>query len=187
MRKDASLIPTAAINQRIYFLRGLRVMLDSDLARLYGVTTKNLNKAVKRNPSRFPSDFCFQLCPEDLKILRFQSGTSTSSTHGGRRYSPFAFTEHGIAMLSSVLRSERAVQVNIAIMRAFLHLRALLATHEDLRRKIDEMEKRYDSKFQAVFATLRQMLEAPIPAKRQFGFHARPISSPSPSRSKNPS
>jgi len=148
-------------------------MLDSDLAQLYGVTTKNLNKAVKRNEDRFPSDFMFRLKAAETKILRFQSGTSSGSAHGGRRYSPYVFTEHGIAMLSSVLRSARAVQVNIAIMRAFVQLRAMLATHEDLRRKIDEMEKRYDTKFHAVFSTLRQMLETPIPAKRQIGFHAR--------------
>ncbi len=105
--------------------------------------------------------------------MRFQSGTSSSTIHGGRRYRPYAFTEHGIAMLSSVLRSDRAVQVNIAIMRAFLQLRAMLATHEDLRRKISEMEKRYDARFHAVFATLRQMLETPIPPKRQIGFHSK--------------
>ena len=122
-------------------------MLDADLALLYGVTTKNLNKAVKRNGNRFPSDFMIRLRPKEVEDLRFQSGTSNASAHGGRRYLPYAFTEHGVAMLSSVLNSHRAVQVNIAIMRAFLHVRAMLATHEDLRRKITEMEKRYDSNF----------------------------------------
>jgi len=115
----------------------------------------------------------FQLKSKEIEILRFQSGTSSQSVHGGRRYLPYAFTEHGIAMLSSVLHSDRAIQVNIAIMRAFVQLRSMLATHEDLRRKINEMEKRYDSKFQAVFATLRQMLETPVPSKRQIGFHAK--------------
>ena len=148
-------------------------MLDSDLAQLYRVTTKNLNKAVKRNADRFPSDFMFQLKSKETENLRFQSGTSSLAIHGGRRYRPYVFTEHGVAMLSSVLHSDRAVQVNIAITRAFLQLRAMLATHEDLRRKITEMEKRYDSKFHAVFATLRQMLETPIPPKRQIGFHSR--------------
>jgi phage regulator Rha-like protein len=166
-----ALIPAPAISQRIYFVRKTRIMLDADLAQLYGVTTKNLNKAVKRNANRFPADFMFQLKPRDMQFLRFQSGTSSRTNHGGRRYQPYAFTEHGVAMLSSVLRSSRAVQVNIAIMRAFLQLRAMLATHEDLRRKIDDMEKRYDAKFHAVFATLRQMLETPIPSKRQIGFH----------------
>ena len=146
-------------------------MLDADLAQLYGVTTKNLNKAVRRNATRFPADFMFQVKPREMQFLRFQSGTSRRTNHGGRRYQPYAFTEHGVAMLSSVLRSDRAVQVNIAIMRAFLQLRAMLATHQDLRRKINEMEKRYDAKFHAVFATLRQMLETPIPSKRQIGFH----------------
>jgi ORF6N domain len=167
------LIPAALIGRKIYFFRGTRVMLDSDLAQLYRVTTKNLNKAVKRNADRFPADFMFQLELNETENLRFQSGTSSSAIHGGRRYRPYAFTEHGVAMLSSVLRSDRAIQVNIAIMRAFLQLRAMLATHEDLRRKIAEMEKRYDSKFHAVFATLRQMLETPIPPKRQIGFHSR--------------
>ena len=168
-----ALIPTALISRKIYFFRGTRVMLDSDLAHLYCVTTKNLNKAVKRNTDRFPSDFMFQLKPKETENLRFQSGTSSLAIHGGRRYRPYAFTEHGVAMLSSILHSDRAVQVNIAIMRAFLQLRSMLASHEDLRRKIAEMEKRYDSKFHAVFATLRQMLETPIPTKRQIGFHAR--------------
>jgi hypothetical protein len=126
-------------------------MLDADLARLYGVSTKNLNKAVKRNANRFPADFMFRVRRAEAKNLRFQSGTSSRTAHGGRRYLPSAFTEQGVAMLSSVLRSERAVQVNIAIMRTFLEIRAMLATHEDLRRKIDEMEKRYDSQFHAVF------------------------------------
>jgi hypothetical protein len=165
------LVPTALISRKIYFFRGARVMLDSDLAQLYRVTTKNLNRAVKRNADRFPADFMFQLKPQEAENLRFQSGTSSLPIHGGRRYRPYAFTEHGVAMLSSVLHSDRAVQINIAIMRAFLQLRAMLATHEDLRRKIAEMEKRYDSKFHVVFATLRQMLETPIPPKRQIGFH----------------
>jgi hypothetical protein len=170
------------ISQKIYFIRGMRIMFDADLAKLYAVSAKNLNRAVKRNANRFPADFMFQLKPKEARILRFQSGTSSQSSHGGRRYLPYAFTEQGIAMLSSVLRSERAVQVNIAIMRALLQLRAMLATHEDLRRKIDEMEKRYDAKFHAVFATLRQMLETPIPPKPQIGFHARTEATRNPKR-----
>lgn len=147
-------------------------MLDADLARLYGVETKNLNKAVKRNASRFPSDFMFQLSSKETQILRFQSGTS-KGVQGGRRYVPYAFTEQGIAMLSSVLRSARAVQVNVAIMRTFVRLREMLTTHEELRLKIDAMEKRYDARFQVVFDTIRQMLETPIPAKKAIGFHVR--------------
>jgi hypothetical protein len=168
-----ALIPTALISRKIYFFRGTRVMLDSDLAQLYNVTTSNLNLAVRRNRDRFPKDFMFQLTNKDAGVLRLQFAISNKTGRGGRRYRPYVFTEHGVAMLSSVLHSDRAVQVNIAIMRAFLQLRAMLATHEDLRRKIAEMEKRYDSKFHAVFATLRQMLETPIPPKRQIGFHSR--------------
>jgi hypothetical protein len=162
------------IENKIYFLRGQKVMLSPDLAVLYAVPARALVQAVKRNKTRFPRDFMFQVDSREAKILKSQ--TVISSWGGARRALPYAFTEQGIAMLSSVLRSKRAVQVNIAIMRAFLQLRAMLATHEDLRRKIDEMEKRYDSQFHAVFATLRQMLETPIPAKRQIGFHARPKS-----------
>jgi len=168
-----AIVPTGAINQKIFFVRGTRVMLDADLAQLYGVATKNLNKAVKRNATRFPSDFMFQLSSKDLHGLRFQFGTSKEG-RGGRRFAPYAFTEQGVAMLSSVLRSARAVQVNVAIMRTFVRLREMLATHEELRRKIDVMEKRYDARFQAVFETIRQMLETPIPAKKPIGFHARP-------------
>ena len=129
------LVPTALISGKIYFFCGTRVMLDSDLAQLYRVTTKNLNRAVKRNADRFPADFMFQLKPKEAENLRFQSGTSSLPIHGGRRYRPYAFTEHGVAMPSSVLQSDRAVQVNIASMRAFLQIRAMLATNEDLRRK----------------------------------------------------
>ena len=167
------LLPASAISHKIYFLRKTRVMIGSDLAVLYGVTTFNLNKAVRRNLRRFPKDFIFRVTSSEFDSLIFQTGISKKKGRGGSRYLPYAFTEHGIAMLSSVLHSDRAVQVNIAIMRAFLQIRAMLATHEDLRRKIMEMEKRYDSKFHAVFATLRQMLETPIPPRKQIGFHTR--------------
>ena len=169
---EDSIVPIGLITRKIYFVRSARVTLDADLARLYGVATKNLNKAVKRNMRRFPQDFMFQLSPNEMRNLRFQIGTSTRG-QGGRRYAPYAFTEQGIAMLSSVLRSARAVQVNVAIMRTFVRLREMLATHEELRRKIDTMEKRYDARFQAVFATIRQMLETPVPAKKPIGFHAK--------------
>lgn len=172
---NKAIIPAPLITQKIFFLRGTHVMLDSDLAALYRVATKNLNRAVKRNRNRFPTDFMFRLSAKELRKLRFQSGTSKTA-QGGRRYSPYAFTEQGVAMLSSVLRSSRAVQVNIAIMRTFVRLRELLATHEELRQKIEAMEKKYDSRFQAVFATIKQMLETPVPAKRQIGFHADPVS-----------
>src|SRR4029077_1306460 len=121
-QNEKAVIPSPLISQKIFFIRGTRVMLDADLARLYGVATKNLNKAVKRNASRFPSDFMFQLSPKEVHSLGFQSGTSKPG-RGGRRYAPYAFTEQGVAMLSSVLRSARAVQVNVAIMRTFVRLR----------------------------------------------------------------
>lgn len=168
--KHKHIVLTGHIENKIYILRGQKVMLSSDLAALYAVPVRALVQAVKRNKSRFPPDFMFQLRSEELKNLTSQIMTSTWG--GARRALPYVFTEHGVAMLSSVLRSEHAVQVNIAIMRAFLQLRAMLATHEDLRRKIAELEKRYDAKFHAVFATLRQMLETPIPPKHQIGFHA---------------
>src|SRR5271165_535111 len=168
-----SIVPAALINQKIYFTRGTRVMLDSDLAKLYGVTTANLNKAVARNRERFPEDFMFRLNADDEKCLIFQIGISKNRGRGGRRHAPYVFTEQGVAMLSSVLRSQRAMQVNVAIMRIFVRLREMLSTHEDLRRKIDAMEKRYDARFQAVFDTIRQMLETPVPMKKAIGFHTK--------------
>jgi hypothetical protein len=149
-------------------------MLDVDLARLYGVTTSSLNQAVRRNRNRFPEDFMFQVEKAEADLLRSQTDISKPAGRGGRRYLPFAFTEQGVAMLSSVLRSERAVKVNIAIMRAFVQLREMLATNRDLRRKIEEMEKQYDEKFQIVFEAIENMLEAPEPAKSAIGFHASP-------------
>jgi ORF6N domain len=174
MKKSTSLAttPASVVSRKIYFLRGMQVMIDADLAQLYGVTTANLNQAVRRNPERFPDDFMFELSRADLESLIFQTGRSKKTGRGGRRYLPLAFTEQGVAMLSSVLRSERAVKVNIAIMRAFVQLRQMLATNEDLRRKIEEMEKRYDAKFQIVFSAIKRMLEASKPTKSMIGFHA---------------
>jgi ORF6N domain len=163
MSSETAIVPTALISQKIFFVRGTRVILDADLARLYGVATKNLNKAVKRNARRFPSDFMFQLSPKELHRLGFPSGTSKPG-RGGRRYAPYAFPEQG----------ERCSPVCSAVRAPFfVWLREMLATHEGLRRKIDAMEKRYDARFQAVFETIRQMLETPIPAKKPIGFHAR--------------
>ena len=166
------IIPRERIEQKIHFLRGQKVILSSDLALLYSVPVKALVQAVKRNESRFPEDFLFQLNSEEMKNLKSQ--IVTSSWGGARRARPYAFTEQGVAMLSSVLRSDRAVQVNIAIMRAFVQLRSMLATHEELRRKIEAMERKYDARFQAVFATIKQMLETPIPPRRTIGFHPTP-------------
>jgi len=172
----------AQIERRILLIRGQKVMLDSDLAALYGVETKALNRAVKRNLERFPDDFMFQLTPEEAECLRCQNGTSngdpglrsqsvtSSGKRGGRRYLPHAFTEQGVAMLSSVLRSERAVMVNIAIMRAFVKLREMLATHKDLARKLKEMERKYDVQFRVVFEAIRQLMTPPLPPPQRIGF-----------------
>ena len=162
-------------------------MLDSDLAALYGVSTKALNQAVKRNRSRFPEDFMFQLNAEESgEILRSQIVTASDSTPALRsqsvtaskrnlRFRPFVFTEHGVAMLSSVLRSEQAVQVNIAIMRAFVRLREILATHKELARKLEELEQKYDAQFRVVFDAIRQLMAPPPEPKRgRIGFHEIP-------------
>ena len=152
-----NLLPTEYIQRRIYLIRGHKVMLDSDLAKLYKVTTGNLNLAMRRNLRRFPPDFMFQLTPEEARILLLQFARAKGS--GGRHTPPRVFTEHGVSMLSSVLRSERAIQVNIAIMRAFGQLRELLATHKDLARKLEELEKKYDAQFKVVFNAIRQLMK----------------------------
>jgi hypothetical protein len=143
---EQQIVPLELIERRIYLIRERKVMLDSDLAELYQVETFNLNKAVKRNLDRFPHDFMFQLTREEANVLRFQIGMSKPSGRGGRRYLPFAFTEQGVAMLSSVLNSGRAVQVNIAIMRTFARLRHLLATHKDLAARLEAMEEKAEGK-----------------------------------------
>jgi hypothetical protein len=163
-------IPEERIEQRILLIRGQKVMLDADLAGLYGVSTKRFNEQIRRNPNRFPSDFMFRLSKSEFKALRSQF--ATSSSWGGRRYAPLAFTEQGVAMLSSVLRSERAVQVNIAIMRAFVKLRGILASHADLARKLNEMEKRYDAQFRVVFDAIRELMAPPAKPRRRIGFEA---------------
>ena len=143
-------------------------MLDADLADLYGVETKALNRAVRRNVGRFPDDFMFQLTFDEAENLKCQFGTSR---WGGRRYQPYAFTEQGVAMLSSVLRSERAVRVNIEIMRAFVQLRQMLASHADLARKLVALEKKYDAQFKIVFDAIRELMTPPEPPrKRRIGF-----------------
>jgi hypothetical protein len=169
MRKDTSLIPPERIERSILLIRGHKVMLDSDLAGLYGVTTKRLNERVKRNLSRFPEDFMFQLTESETDRLRSQFATSKKG-RGGRRYQPYVFTEQGVAMLSSVLNTERAIKVNIEIMRAFVRLRRLLATHADLARKLEALEKKYDAQFKVVFDAIRELMRAPEPKKRPIGF-----------------
>ena len=165
--KTISVIPDERIINKMFLIQGKKVLLDRDLAELYGVSTGNLNKAVKRNVKRFPEDFMFQLTSEEFKSLLFQNGRSN---WGGTRKAPHAFTEHGVAMLSSVLNSDRAIQVNIQIIRAFIRLRELLATNRELARKLKEMEKRYDTLFLSVFAKLDSFEAIELPPKRKIGF-----------------
>jgi len=170
IQDEELLIPAETIERRIFLIRGQKVLLDSDLAELYGVTTGNLNLAVRRNKIRFPSDFMFQLGDEETKSLILQFAIPKS--RGGRRTLPYAFTEQGVAMLSSVLRSQRAVLVNIAIMRAFVRLRELMGTHKDLAQKLEALEKKYDAQFKVVFDAIRKLMAPePVPGKRQIGFN----------------
>ena len=157
----------------IKVLRGHKVLLDNDLARLYGVHVKALNQAVKRNVERFPEDFMFQLTDDEARLLRSQTVTAKIG-RGGRRSAPFAFTEQGVAMLSSVLRSERAVLVNIEIMRAFVRLRAFLQANEALAKKLADLEKKYDAQFRVVFDAIRELMAPPARTKAPIGFrHGR--------------
>ena len=168
------IIPASQIIHSISLLRGQKVILDFELGRLYGVTTGNLNKAVNRNRNRFPPDFMFQLTAEEAKRLIFQFGISKG--RGGRRHLPYAFTEQGVAMLSSVLRSERAVKVNIAIMRAFVNLREALETNRELARKFSGLEKRvakHDDEIDAIIDAIRQLMALPTKPAREIGFHVR--------------
>ena len=169
-------IPVELIERRIYLIRGHKVMLDTDLAELYQVETFNLNKAVKRNIDRFPQDFMFQLTQKEAEALRFQIGMSKPEGRGGRRSLPYAFSEQGVAMLSSVLHSQRAVHVNIAIMRAFVQLRAALLSTEELQRKLSAIEQRLlvnDAKFKVVFDELRKLMEPPAEPQKRIGFEPR--------------
>jgi vacuolar-type H+-ATPase subunit D/Vma8 len=154
------------ITSKIYLVRGVKVMLDRDLAELYGVETRVLNQAVRRNIKRFPSDFMFSLSREEIMNLS-QIVISSRIKHAP---SVFVFTEQGVSMLSSVLKSERAVQVNIQIMRVFTKLRDMLSTHEDLKRKIEAMEKNYDQQFQIVFEAIKQLLETEAKPRKKIGF-----------------
>ena len=168
----ANIVSVDLVATKIMEVRDKKAMLDSDLAKLYGVATKNLNKAVRRNKERFPEDFMFQLTKKETKSLRFQFGTSK---RGGRRYFPYVFTQEGVAMLSSVLNSKRAIQVNILIMRAFVKLKELLLTHKDLTIKIEALERKYsnhDTKIKAIFRAIRQLMSIPKKPKRRIGFHA---------------
>ena len=170
-----NLLPAERIERSILLIRRQKVLLDVDLANLYRVETKQLVRAVKRNLDRFPTDFMFQLNNSETANLRSQF--DTSSSWGGRRYRPYAFTEQGVAMLSSVLRSPRAVRVNIEIMRAFVRLRQLLSTHVDLARKLAELEQKYDKNFRVVFEAIRQLMIPPEKPRQPIGFRPNNTSS----------
>ena len=167
-----AVVPTERIERLILLIRGHKVILDADLADLYGVETRALTQAVKRNLNRFPADFMFQLSDEEAKLLRSHIVIS-KNRRGGRRYLPYAFTEQGVAMLSGVLNSERAVEVNIEIMRAFVRLREMLLNHKDLAHKLDALERKFeghDVHIRSLFEAIRQLMTPPEPNKRKIGF-----------------
>ena len=163
-------LPVEAVRGKIYLIRGQKVLLDEDLAELYGVETKRLNEQVRRNISRFPDDFMFQLNADENASLRSQFATLKTGRGGHRKYLPSVFTEQGVAMLSSVLNSERAVQVNITIMRAFVQMREFAASNRVLTRRLDDLENKYDSQFKAVFDAIRQLMATPVKGEKQIGF-----------------
>ena len=167
---STELVPTVDIERSIRLIRGQKVLLDEDLARLYGVAVKQLNQQVRRNLDRFPEDFMFRLDADERANLRSQF--VTSSSWGGRRYEPMAFTEQGVAMLSSVLRSPRAVQVNVEIMRAFVRLRRMLESNAELSRKLDALERKYDGQFRAVFDAIRELMTPARKPGKRIGFRA---------------
>ena len=166
------LVPIERIANRIYFIRDMKVMLDRDLAELYGVETGALNRAVKRNAERFPEDFMFQITGKEAELLRCQNGTSKPG-RGGRRYLPYAFSEQGVAMLSSVLNSKRAIEVNIAIMRAFVQLRKMVDSHAVLSRKLSDLERKlgdHDEHIQAIFEAIHQLMVPPDTPRNKIGY-----------------
>lgn len=172
MGDKKALVPTEAIVKKILFLRGEKVLLDRDLAELYGVETRVLKQAVRRNIKRFPEDFMFELTEEEFEDWRSQFVISKSDKMG-LRHRPMAFTEQGVAMLSSVLHSERAVEMNIAIMRAFVHLRRMMSSQEELARKLAELEEHledHDEQIQAIFEAIRQLMVPPEKARKKIGF-----------------
>ena len=173
VRKNSkSLVPAERVEKSILLIRGHKVILDRDLAALYGVETRVLVQAVKRNLQRFPADFMFQLGKEEFDEWRSQIVMSNPSAKMGLRRAPYAFTEQGVAMLSSVLNSQRAIDVNIEIMRAFVRLREMLTTHKELARRLDDLEQKYDAQFRVVFDAIRQLMAAPSGKKRRrIGFH----------------
>ena len=176
MRARNDLVAQARIERAILLVRGEKVILDADIAALYGVSTKSLVRAVTRNLNRFPSDFMFRMGRREIDNLRYQIGTSNLSTAGrtelwgGRRYLPYAFTEQGVAMLSGVLKSRRAIQVNVEIVRTFVKLRRMLASNVELARKLEALEQKYDGQFKVVFDAIRQLMAPDRPRPRPMGF-----------------
>lgn len=171
--KYSDKLVSVSIEKHIFLIRGHKVMLDFHLAELYGISTRVLKQQVRRNLKRFPDDFMFELTDEELSILRSQFVTSRSRGWGGRRYLPFAFTEQGVAMLSSVLNSERAIQVNIAIMRTFVKLREIISTHKELAHKLELLERRiekHDEEIHAIFEAIRELMTPPEPERKPLGF-----------------
>jgi len=170
-KKDSS--PSKKIDKAIYLIRGEKVMLDRDLASLYGVPTGALNQAVRRNRDRFPEDFMFQLTSTEVAELNLSQIVIGSEKHRDPRLRPYAFTEQGVAMLSSVLRSKRAITVNIEIMRAFVKLRQLLTSNAELARRLDELESKYDKQFKIVFDAIRHSIAKPVKDRKEIGFRSR--------------
>ncbi|MFC1612739.1 ORF6N domain-containing protein [Patescibacteria group bacterium] len=165
-----NLIPQERIMDKIFYIRGKKIILDKDIAKLYGVETKVLNQAIRRNIKRFPIDFMFQLTNEEFQILRSQIVTSS---WGGQRYLPYAFTEQGVAMLSSVLNSEKAIKVNIQIIRTFVKLREILLTNKELKNKIQKLEKKYDQQFKIIFEAIKQLISPQKEPANEIGFRIK--------------
>jgi len=179
MGYKAALVSPPQLEQAILLVRGQRVMLDRDLAAMYGVTTSNLNKAVQRNRSRFPADFMFQLTADEADSLRFQIGILKKGLHF--KYLPYVFTQEGVAMLSGVLRSQRAEQVNIAIMRAFVRLRETLSLHKELAHKLAELERKienHDENIRTLFEAIHQLMTPPATPQKEIGFHVKEATTP---------
>lgn len=164
----SNLLPSERVEQKILLIRSEKVILDSDLAELYGVETKAMNRAVRRNKDRFPEDFAFQLTEQEYESLRCHFGTSKE--RGGRRYLPYVFTEQGVAMLSGILQSKRAILVNVCIMRTFVKLRKLISSNKELAQKLAQLEKKYDAQFRVVFDAIRQLMEPPVKPRKSIGF-----------------
>jgi hypothetical protein len=180
MSRTATVIPIERIENAILLIRGEKVIMDVDLAVLYGVSTKRLNEQVRRNRDRFPDDFMFQLTAAEVNALKDEVGASnlrsqfaTSRSHGGRRYLPYVFTEHGAIMAANVLNSDRAVQASVQVVRAFVRLRQMLASNAELSRKLDALERKYDRQFKVIFDAIRELMTPPVPKQKEIGFRAR--------------